>query len=665
MQMMDRTSGQRHDSRAARDREAGTAGDVTAESWLGALPDADGTRFRVHAPAATRLAVVLEGGGEAGGHGEGEHAMHRDAEGYWTLRVPGVRPGALYRYRVDDQCLPDPCSRFQPKGVHGPSQVVDPNAYRWRDDGWTGIRIDRQVLYELHVGAFTPQGTFDAAITKLAALAQLGITTVEVMPIAAFPGQWNWGYDGVALFAPYAGYGDYEAFKRFVDAAHALGLGVILDVVYNHLGPSGSYIAAFNPHTFSERHATEWGDALDLDGPHAHALRDLFVRNAAYWVHDFHLDGLRLDATQSIFDDSPVHVVAEITAAARAAAAPRSIIVVAENEPQATHALAPAQEGGWGIDALWNDDFHHSALVALTGRRHAYYHDYRGHAQELVSATKYGFLYQGQYYAWQKQPRGEPVTDEPAPAFVTFLENHDQTANMPNGPRLATFAAAARVRAMTALLLLSPQTPMLFMGQEWGSTRPFLFFADHEPELAVKVHAGRRDFMAQFEACASAEGREQVADPAARATFDASKLDWAQRERNRAMLALHADLLALRRDDPVLARQARTDLDGAVLGEHAFLLRWFDAEQGDRLLLVNLGLDVDLATAPEPLLAPPPGRRWSHAWSSEASAYGGEGALWPLHEDGAWYLTGGTATLLRAASREDVALVDALPRHWR
>jgi maltooligosyltrehalose trehalohydrolase len=422
---------------------------------------------------------------------------------------------------------------------------------------------------------------------------------------------------------------------------------VILDVVYNHLGPSGCYIAAFNPHAFSHRHATEWGDALDLDGPRAAALRDLFVRNAAYWVGEFHLDGLRLDATQSIFDDSPTHVIAEITAAARAAAAPRSIIMVGENEPQYTRALAPPAQGGWGLDALWNDDFHHSARVALTQRRTAYYHDYRGHAQEFVSAAKRGFLFQGQYYAWQKQPRGGPVTDEPAQAFVTFLENHDQSANAFGGPRLARIAAPAKVRALTALLLLAPQTPLLFMGQEWGSTRPFQFFADHEPELAAKVHEGRRDFMAQFENAATPAARDAIPDPAAATTFESSRLDWSERERHAHVVALHADLLALRRGDPVIARQSRQALDGAVLSGHAFVLRWFDPQEGDRLLAVNLGVDVDFTRAPEPLLAPPPGRRWSLVWSSDAPRYGGEGAVSPLRDAG-WLLAGNSAALLRA-----------------
>lgn len=614
---------------------------------LGAVARDGRTAFRVHAPAARELAVVLEGKGR-------DVPMSREDDGYWAAEIDGVGPGALYRYRIDGQAFPDPCSRFQPQGVHGPSQVVDPGAYAWRDAQWKGVTMPGQVMYELHVGAFTPQGTFDAAIARLPLLREVGVTVIEVMPIAEFPGRWNWGYDGAALFAPYHGYGDYDAFKRFVDAAHAIGMAVILDVVYNHLGPDGCYLPAFNPHVFSDRPPSEWGQALDFDSPKGHALRDLVIRNAAYWVGEFHLDGLRLDATQAILDDSPRHVVAELTAAARAAAAPRRIIVVGENEPQDTRALARVEDGGWGLDALWNDDFHHSARVALTRRPHAYMEGYRGAPQEFISAVKRGFLYQGQYYAWQKQRRGGVVTDEPAAAFVTFLENHDQSANALYGPRVVALASAARVRTLTALLLLAPQTPLLFMGQEFGSTRPFVFFADHVPDLAEKVHAGRREFLAQFKSYATPESQARVDDPADERTFAQCKLDWDERERHAALLALHTDLLALRRDDETLAAQDRRAIDGAVIGPDAFVLRWFDAAHGDRLLLVNLGLDVVLDSVAEPLLAPPTGEEWTLTWSSEAPRYGGTGALGPTAGKG-WCIGGESAVLCRATPRRDAA----------
>ena len=612
-----------------------------ATGWLGASPDARGTWFRVYAPDAPALAVALEGAETR------EHPLTRSGDGYWSGHIDGVRAGAGYRYVLRGQRYPDPCSRFQPEGPHGPSLVVDERAFRWHDAAWSGLTMRGQVIYELHVGAFTPQGTFDAAIGELARLRALGVTAIELMPIAEFAGRWNWGYDGVALFAPYHGYGDHDALKRFVDAAHAEGIGVILDVVYNHLGPDGNYLGAYWPGYFTDRYRTDWGDPLNFDGPDAAPVRDFFVRNACYWIADFHLDGLRLDATQNVYDASPRHILGEIVTAARAAAAPRSIIVVGENEPQRMEALDPPEAGGWGLDALWNDDFHHSARVALTGRRDGYLHDHRGHAQEFVSAARHGFLFQGQYYTWQKQARGTPTDDAPAPAFIHFIENHDQVANTIDGARLASITSPGRLRALTALLLLGPQTPMLFMGQEYGSTRPFTFFADHKPELARTVHAGRRAFLHQFEAYATPEAQARIPDPAARATFDGCKLDVAECARHAAIVALHEDLLRLRRDDPVLARQSRAALDGAVLARHVFVLRWRDPAHGDRLLVVNLGEDLDFRPAPEPLLAPPRGLCWSCVWSSDAPRYGGPGAVSPCRDEG-WCIAGEGATLLVA-----------------
>jgi len=608
--------------------------------WLGAWPGPRGTWFRVFAPDADDLAVSIEGGRT--------HALVRAAHGYWSGHVEGVRPGALYRYAFGGHRYPDPCSRFQPEGPHGPSQVVDELAYAWRDEAWHGVSMRGQVIYELHVGAFTPEGTLDAAIAELPRLRELGITVLEIMPLAEFAGRWNWGYDGVCPFAPYHGYGDHDALKRFVDAAHALSLGVILDFVYNHLGPDGNYLGAYSRSYFTDRYKTDWGEALNFDGPDAAPTRDFFVRNARYWIEAFHLDGLRLDATQNIYDATTPHILADIVRAARAAAAPRSIIVVGENEPQRAEAFDPASRGGWELDALWNDDFHHSAKVALTGRRDGYMHDHCGHAQEFVSAARHGFLFQGQYYSWQQQPRGSPVEAAPAHAFITFIENHDQVANTLDGARLTGVTSPGRLRALTALLLLAPQTPMLFMGQEYGSTRPFLFFADHKPELAGLVHAGRREFLRQFDSYATPEAQARIPDPAAQATFEASKLDPRERARRAAHIALHADLLRLRRDDPVLAQQRGDRLDGAVLGLHAFVLRWRDDVNGDRLLVVNTSGDVDFRPGPEPLLAPPRGRRWSLAWSSDSPAYGGPGAIDPCGARG-WQLPGESAALLRAS----------------
>jgi maltooligosyltrehalose trehalohydrolase len=510
---------------------------------------------------------------------------------------------------------------------------VDPGRFEWTDAGWRGAGPRGQVLYEMHIGTFTPEGTWESAARELGALAETGITLLEVMPVAEFPGRFGWGYDGVGLFAPTRLYGDPDAFRRFVDRAHALGLGVILDVVYNHLGPDGNYLKAFAPEYFSERHQTEWGEALNYDGESSGPVREFFVANAGYWIEEFHLDGLRLDATQSIFDSSPVHVLAEVGSRVREAARGRATFLVAENEPQLTRLVRPPSEGGYGLDALWNDDLHHAAVVALTGHREAYYSDYGGTPQEMVSAMKYGYLYQGQWYGWQKQPRGTPTFGLKPWAFVSFLENHDQVANSDRGLRLHQRTSPGRWRALTALVLLGPETPMLFQGQEFASSRPFLYFADHEAELAALVREGRRTFLTQFPSLAQPEMLDRVPAPEESSTFERCKLDHGERTTHAEACALHRDLLRLRREDPVLGRQGEHGFDGAVLSPHAFVLRWFGGEGGDRLLVVNLGSELHLARAPEPLLAPPAGARWTAVWSSEHPRYGGHGLL-PFRTDG-------------------------------
>lgn len=604
----------------------------------GARPAADGVRFKVWAPDAQSLEVEIDGA---------HHVMQRDANGYYSATVDGAKAGDRYRYRIDGRdSHPDPCSRYQPEGVHGPSMVVDPDAFQWTDQDWSGAELKGQVIYEMHIGTFTSEGTFDAAIREFAELRAFGITMLEVMPIAEFPGRFNWGYDGVGLYAPYHGYGDAEAFKRFVDAAHAADLAVILDVVYNHLGPDGNYLGCYSKDYFTDRYANEWGEALNFDGEHAGPVREFFIRNACYWISEFHLDGLRLDATQSIHDASPKHVLAELSERARAAAGARKIVLVAENEPQDTRQLKPVASGGYGLDGMWNDDFHHSARVAMTGRHEGYFHDHRGRPQEFVSAVKHGFLFQGQYYHWQKKPRGTPTTGLPACAFIAFIQNHDQVANTLYGERLGAMTSPGRARAMTALLLLGPHTPMLFMGQEYGASQFFTFFADHNPELAQLVHRGRREFVAQFKPYATERAQERVPDPADEETFNRCKLDFSEREAHRPIYDLHRDLLRIRREDPVIARQDRARIDGAVLASDAFVLRWFDETHGDRLLVVNFGDEADLHPAPEPLLAPPEGREWLLQWSSDEPHYGGFGVVNPCGEAG-WVIPGESAALLQ------------------
>jgi maltooligosyltrehalose trehalohydrolase len=614
---------------------------MPSPSFLGAIRVRGEALFRVWAPQARAVEVVFEDASQP------SLALKRDADGYFngatSARV------SLYKYRVDGTGpWPDPCSRFQPQGVHGPSLIVDPAAFKWSDAQWRGVQLPGQIIYELHIGTFTPEGTFDAAIGKLRYLRELGVTMIEVMPVAECPGRWNWGYDGVQLFAPYHVYGDPDALKRFVDRAHAIGLAVILDVVYNHLGPDGNYLKCFSPHYFSTRHHTEWGEALNLDGDHAQGTRDFILGNAGYWLSEFHLDGLRLDATQSIFDDSRPNILEELARTAREAAQPRSIVVISENEPQHAQQLLPTSQGGFGLDAMWNDDFHHAAKVALTGTRDGYFGDYTGRAQEFISCVRRGFLYQGQYYPWQTKPRGQAAPGLPAWTSIVFLQNHDQVGNTFHGDRVHANAAPGRYRALMALTLLGPQTPMLFMGQEFAASARFMFFADHHEELAALVHKGRREFLSQFRAYEDEATQQLVPAPHDEATFVDSKLDWNEAKDHAEVLAFHRDLLQLRACDPVISQQDVTKIDGATLSEHAFVLRWFDDEHGDRLLVVNLDRELPLAAPSEPLLAPTYGATWQLLWSSEDPRYGGYGVAMPVGDAGLgeWRLPAQSAVLL-------------------
>jgi maltooligosyltrehalose trehalohydrolase len=527
--------------------------------------------------------------------------------------------------------------------------VVGPNDYKWSDQEWRGIRLQGQVIYELHIGAFTREGTFDAAAEKLSDLRELGITLLEIMPVAECPGRWNWGYDGVDLFAPSHNYGDYEALKRFVDRAHSLGLGVILDVVYNHVGADGNYLHSFSDDYFTDRYENDWGAAINFDGPNSDGVREFFVQNACYWIREFHLDGLRLDATQDIHDRGRVHVLAEISRRTRSVAGERQIVLIAENEPQDVICITATEKGGYGLDAMWNDDFHHTSRVALTGLREAYFTDYQGNAQEFISCVKRGFLFQGQYYQWQKKRRGSRVRNEPASAFVCYLQNHDQTANCIEGKRLGALAHPAAYRALTALLLLAPATPLLFMGQEFAASAAWLFFADHKPDLAKLVLSGRKEFLSQFPSYGSPEAQETIPDPAADSTFTMCKLDWGERESHAPTYDLHRDLLRLRREDPVLAQQSRECLDGAVLTDRAFMIRFFGAEQGDRLLLINLGTQRRLETLGEPLFAALPQAAWHLVWCSDARRYGGPGIVNP-YRDGQWTLPARSAAFFSSNS---------------
>ena len=607
-----------------------------------------GTHFRVWAPAVRDVTVQLED--EAGRISE--VALVAEGDGYFSGLIGATGPGTRYRFRLDgDQAYADPASRYQPEGPHGPSAVVDPALFQWTDDAWPGVSRSL-VVYEMHIGTFTPEGTWAAAQRELPALLELGVTTIEILPIAEFPGTFGWGYDGVNLYAPSHLYGTPEDVRTFVDAAHAVGLSVILDVVYNHFGPDGCYLDKFAHEYFTSEH-NDWGRYLNFDGPSSEPVRQFFIANSAYWIEEFHFDGLRLDATQAIVDRSGQPIVSEIVAAVRQAANGRRTWVVAENEPQRSDLMRPVSEGGCGLDALWNDDFHHTAMVALTGKREAYYTDYGGTPQEFISAAKHGFLYQGQWYHWQHQPRGTPCLGLPPASFVAFLQNHDQVANSWGGQRMHELSSPGRCRALTTLLLLGPWTPMLFQGQEFAATSPFLYFADHSGDLAASVRQGRIEFLSQFESLARVDGDEAPPPPDDRRTFERSKLDHAERERHGPVWAMHAALLQLRASDPTFQSQGAFGLDGAVLARQAFVLRFFGPHanghpggcRDDRLLLVNLGAQVELPILPEPLLAPPFGYRWQISWSSEDRLYGGGGTPEIFLTDG-WRLPGECACVL-------------------
>jgi maltooligosyltrehalose trehalohydrolase len=605
-------------------------------------PDRAG-HFRVWAPQPRTITLVVQ----RAGRDATEASLEAEGSGYRSVLLPDVRPGDRYWYRVDGHLLPDPASRFQPDGPFAASMLVDPTRFTWTDEAWTGPRLEGQVLYEMHVGTFTQEGTWRAAIARLPHLVRSGVTTVEVMPIAEFPGRFGWGYDGVFPYAPSRLYGTPDDFRAFVDAAHSFDLSVILDVVYNHLGPDGCVFAQYSKDYFAKKVETEWGDALNFDGPQSEPVREYFVSNAGYWIAEYHLDGLRLDATQSIHDRSIEHVVAAIARTARAAANGRRVLLFAENEPQDVRLVKPHEAGGYGLDALWNDDFHHSAIVTLTGRREAYYSDHRGVPQEFISATKYGYLFQGQRYGWQKQDRGTRTPGLRPAVFVNFIENHDQLANSGDGSRVRLRTTPGRYRAMTTLLLLMPGTPMLFQGQEFGATAPFHYFADHNPELAKAVQKGRAEFIAQFPSLASPELQERLPPPHALETFERCKLDWNEYDTHVTQRRLCEDLLALRRSEVAFHAQAPGAVDGAVLAAETFVLRFTTPhEQDERLLVVNFGPDLVADSFAEPLVAPPERSRWVVQWSSERPDYGGGGTPPVVTEQG-WRIPGHSAIVLR------------------
>ena len=610
------------------------------------------THFRLWAPKAREVDVVLEAAADK----NPEFCPLTAEPGGYFSGAANASAGSRYRFRVNgaEKFYPDPASRFQPNGPHFPSCIVDPRQFRWTDSQWPGPAregLEGHVIYELHIGTFTKEGTWRAAAEQLVELARIGITVVEMMPVADFPGKFGWGYDGVNLFAPSHLYGTPNDLRAFIDRAHSLGVAVILDVVYNHFGPDGNYLAAFSDNYLIREKENEWGSAINFDGPNSRSVREFFITNGRYWIEEFHFDGFRFDATHAIRDRSTEYIIGAVGRAAREAAGARAILLIAENDLQEAKMMrrrgleyrrqatprdsilppdrvnAEPQTAGDDLDGMWNDDFHHSAVVALTSRNQAYFADYLGSPQEFLSAAKYGFLYQGQARSWRRVLRGTPTFGISPEVFVCFLENHDQIANTGTGERLRFQTSPGRYRAMTALLLLGPWTPLLFQGQEFGASSPFLFFADiGDASVRDAIRKGRAEWLAPFLSLTEDEAWQTLPAPDDSEVFARCKLNFSERKNNRELYDLHIDILKLRREDPRFREQSSGGIDGAVLGPASFVLRYFSMNNEDRLLLVNFGESHVLHPASEPLLAPPEGCRWQTLWTSESPRYGGAGS---------------------------------------
>ncbi|VTZ26688.1 Malto-oligosyltrehalose trehalohydrolase [Methylocella tundrae] len=580
----------------------------------GAVLEPNGcVRFRLWAPAAEKVGLLLN-----------ERAMPLPMTlkpGGWHELVTNAEPGSRYQFVMADGArVPDPVSRFQPHDIHGPSEVIDAASYRWSTN-WTGRHWSEIVLYELHIGAFTKDGTFQAAMGKLGHLAALGVTAIEIMPVADFPGRRNWGYDGALLYAPDSSYGRPEDFKALIEAAHACGIAVLLDVVYNHFGPEGNYLPLYAPEFFNRRRTTPWGDAINYDGAGSEAVREFVIHNALYWLEEFYLDGLRFDATHAIIDESARHVLDEIAERARAFT-DRPIHLLLENEENETRRIAPEACAPPHFTAQWNDDLHHVLHVAATRERSGYYADYQGRTDLLAAALAEGFAYQGEIMPYRGAPRGEPSAFLPPSAFVAFIQNHDQIGNRAFGERLGMIAPAHVMRALSAVYLLLPQIPMMFMGEEWGAQQPFPFFCDFEGDLADAVRKGRREEFARFPEFADPKQRERIPDPLAEATFESAKLDWSRMdqahcERYRALISVR------KREITPRLNQITRGGQSVIHGESAVEVRWSAGANETLTLAANLS-ERRIAFPPsrgrslwsegycEPALGP-----WSVRWSVE------------------------------------------------
>jgi maltooligosyltrehalose trehalohydrolase len=586
---------------------------------VGAEIIGDEINFRVWAPSKKNIQLLIE-------HPFSKTIeMQPDKNGYFSASIKKISEPLLYCFKLPDKSkpLPDPASRFQPQGPLGPSQVIDSSLFKWTDESWPGLKADNQIIYEMHIGTFTQEGTWSATAAELNELADFGITVIEIMPIADFLGPFGWGYDGICLFSPYHQYGKPEDLVNFIDTAHRNKLGVILDVVYNHLGP-GDFLKDFSEKYFSPQ-LGEWGQCINFDGPDSRAVRDFYISNACYWIKEYHFDGFRFDATQQIIDNSENHIISEIVQESRAAAGEKNLYLIGENEPQDVKLF------DYGLDALWNDDFHHSIKVALTGRNEAYFNDYTGTAQELLGAVKHGFIYQGQFSKWQKKRRGTCTKNIEPSKFINYIENHDQIANSALGMRAGQLTSASKCRAATAFLILGPWTPLIFQGQEFNASSPFLYFAD----ASSTIDQDRKNFLSQFPTLNTKKILDLMADPMNENTFKRSKLDLNERQTNSKFYEMFKTFLILKKTDPVFSSQ-NSDIESAVLNDSILLIRYVEQDEG-RLLIFNFGKTLFFSPAVQPLLAPYKNKKWEMLLSTENPEFGGNGIAEIEMIDG-WYI---------------------------
>jgi maltooligosyltrehalose trehalohydrolase len=589
-------------------------GTAISRVTLGAVVLGEGrVAFKVWAPAAREVKLRLVRPREK------TVTLEPEERGYHQGLVEGVEPGSLYLFRLDNKERPDPASRLQPEGVHGPSQVVDP-AFDWQDRSWKGLPLEEYIVYELHVGTFSQTGTFESALAHLDELRELGVTAVEVMPVAQFPGSRNWGYDGVYPFSVQSSYGGPAGFKRWVDGCHARGMAVVLDVVYNHLGPEGNYLADFGPY-FNERYRTPWGPALNFDGPHSDEVRRYFIENALLWIEEFHLDALRLDAVHAVLDLSARPFLLELGEEVKRAAQRlgRQVFLIPESDLNDSRLLRPPERGGLGLDAQWSDDFHHALHVLLTGEESGYYQDFGG-IEPLGTALREGYVFSGQRSPFRKRRHGNSARDLPGRQFVVFSQNHDQVGNRMQGDRLSALVSVEELKLAAGAVLLSPYLPLLFMGEEYGEKAPFLFFTSHsDPGLIQAVRRGRREEFAAW------KWKGEPPDPQDEKTFLRSKLNHLLRHepRHQAIFEYYRELIRLRKELAPLAGLNRKSMEVTVFEkERALAVRRFQG--GEETLLV-----LGFAGEPRPLSLSLPAGNWRKRLDSTEERWGGPGSSVP------------------------------------